>query len=157
MHFMNPVPRSKLIEIIPSKYTDINVVNIVKELSIQFGKVYSESKDVVGFIANRILMPYINEAVFVLNDGIASKEDIDKTMKLGTNIPMGPLELCDFIGVDTCLFIQETIYNEMNNEKYIVCPLLYKMVQTNKLGCKSGEGFYVYEKPGSYKKKQYNS
>lgn len=144
MHFMNPVPVMKLVEVIPAITSDQETVDIVVNLANAMGKETSLSRDTAGFIANRILMPYINEAVFVLEEGIASKEDIDKTMKLGTNVPMGPLTLADFIGLDTCLFIQEVLYKSMGDSKYRPCPLLYRMVEAGWIGKKAGKGFYDY-------------
>ena len=147
MHFMNPVPVMKLCEIIPSYLTSNETKDIVCNLAVDgFGKQISVSRDDPGFIANRILMPYINEAIYCLQDGIASKEDIDKTMKFGTNVPMGPLELADFIGLDTCLFIQETLFNGLGDNKYRPCPLLQRYVEAGLLGKKSGKGFYDYTK-----------
>lgn len=106
----------------------------------------STSKDIPGFIANRLLMPYINEAIFALYEGIGTKEDIDKTMKLGTNVPMGPLTLADFIGLDTCLFIMEVLHRDLGDSKYRPCPLLVNYVSAGYLGVKSGRGFYDYKK-----------
>ena len=147
MHFMNPVPIMKLCEIIPSYLTSNETKEIVCNLAIDgFGKEIRISRDVPGFIANRILMPYTNEAIYCLQDGIASKEDIDKTMKFGTNVPMGPLELADFIGLDTCLFIQETLFNGFGDCKYRPCRLLYRYVEAGLLGKKSAKGFYDYTK-----------
>ena len=110
------------------------------------GKEISTSKDTPGFIANRLLMPYINEAVFALYESVGTKEDIDKTMKLGTNVPMGPLALADFIGLDTCLFIMEVIHKDLGDSKYRPCPMLVNYVNAGYLGVKSGRGFYEYKK-----------
>ena len=145
MHFMNPVPIMKLIEIIRGYSTSDETFNTIKELSEKLGKVPVEVFDYPGFVANRILMPMINEAVFALMEGVASKEDIDTVMKLGMNHPMGPLTLADFIGLDVCLAIIEVLYNGYNDPKYRPCPLLKKMVAANKLGRKTGEGFFKYD------------
>ncbi|ETO30968.1 3-hydroxybutyryl-CoA dehydrogenase [Reticulomyxa filosa] len=145
MHFMNPVPVMQLVEIIPGLQTSNDTKAKVIALAEQMGKTTSVSRDDAGFIANRILMPYINEAVFVLQEGIATKEDIDKTMKLGTNVPMGPLTLADFIGLDTCLFIQQTLYESTKDSKYKPAPLLQRYVEAGWLGRKTGRGFYNYE------------
>ncbi len=145
MHFMNPVPMMKLIEIIRGYSTSDETFNTIKELSEKLGKVPVEVFDYPGFVANRILMPMINEAAFALMEGVASKEDIDTVMKLGMNHPMGPLTLADFIGLDVCLAIIEVLYNGYNDPKYRPCPLLKKMVAANKLGRKTGEGFFKYD------------
>ncbi|MCH7965414.1 MAG: 3-hydroxybutyryl-CoA dehydrogenase [Bacteroidetes bacterium] len=145
MHFMNPVPMMKLIEIIRGYSTSDETFNTIKELSEKLGKVPVEVFDYPGFVANRILMPMINEAVFALMEGVASKEDIDTVMKLGMNHPMGPLTLADFIGLDVCLAIIEVLYKGYNDSKYRPCPLLKKMVAANKLGRKTGEGFFKYD------------
>lgn len=144
MHFMNPVPVMKLVEIIRGYSTSDDTFNIIKELAIKLDKEPVEVFDYPGFISNRILMPMINEAVFALMEGVASKDDIDTVMKLGMNHPMGPLTLADFIGLDICLAIMEVLYNGFNDPKYRPCPLLKKMVAAGKLGRKSGEGFYKY-------------
>ena len=148
MHFMNPVPVMKLVEIIRGYSTSDETFNTIKELSEKLGKVPVEVFDYPGFVANRILMPMINEAAFALMEGVASKEDIDTVMKLGMNHPMGPLTLADFIGLDVCLAIIEVLYNGYNDSKYRPCPLLKKMVAANKLGRKTGEGFFKYDKYG---------
>lgn len=144
MHFMNPVPVMKLVEIIRGYSTSDETYAAIKEATIALDKVPVEVNDYPGFISNRILMPMINEAVFALYEGVASKEDIDTVMKLGMNHPMGPLTLADFIGLDVCLAIMEVLYNGFNDPKYRPCPLLKKMVAAGKLGRKSGEGFYKY-------------
>lgn len=146
MHFMNPVPMMKLVEIIRGYSTSDETFNTIKSLSEKLGKVPVEVFDYPGFISNRILMPMINEAVFSLMEGVASAEDIDTVMKLGMNHPMGPLTLADFIGLDVCLAIMEVLYNGYNDSKYRPCPLLKKMVAAKKLGRKTGEGFFKYEK-----------
>ena len=145
MHFMNPVPMMKLVEIIRGYSTSDETFNTIKDLSQKLGKVPVEVFDYPGFVANRILMPMINEAAFTLMEGVASKEDIDTVMKLGMNHPMGPLTLADFIGLDVCLAIIEVLYNGYNDPKYRPCPLLKKMVAANKLGRKTGEGFFKYD------------
>ncbi len=144
MHFMNPVPVMKLVEIIRGYSTSDATYEDIKELTLKLGKVPVEVQDYPGFISNRILMPMINEAIFALMEGVANKEDIDSVMKLGMAHPMGPLTLADFIGLDVCLAIMEVLYNGFNDPKYRPCPLLKKMVAAGKLGRKSGEGFYKY-------------
>lgn len=144
MHFMNPVPVMQLVEIIRGYGTSEETFNIIKELTLRLDKVPVEVNDYPGFVSNRILMPMINESIFTLMEGVATKEDIDTVMKLGMNHPMGPLTLADFIGLDVCLSIMEVLYNGFNDPKYRPCPLLKKMVAANKLGRKTGEGFYKY-------------
>jgi 3-hydroxybutyryl-CoA dehydrogenase len=144
MHFMNPVPMMKLVEVIRGMATDDETCETVKELAIKLDKTPVEVNDYPGFVANRILMPMINEAIFALMEGVSTKEEIDTVMKLGANHPMGPLTLADFIGLDVCLAIMETIYNGYCDSKYRPCPLLRKMVQSGWLGRKTGKGFYDY-------------
>ena len=146
MHFMNPVPMMKLVEIIRGYSTSDQTFQTVKNLSEKLGKVPVEVFDYPGFISNRVLMPMINEAVFALMEGVASAEDIDTVMKLGMNHPMGPLTLADFIGLDVCLAIMDVLYTGFNDTKYRPCPLLKKMVAAQKLGRKTGEGFFKYDK-----------
>lgn len=146
MHFMNPVPVMTLIEVIKGLQTSEEALKKTLELAKMMGKVCTESQDRPGFIANRVLMPYINEAVEVLNEGIASKEHIDTTMKLGTNVPMGPLELADFIGLDTCLSIMQVLHREIGDSKYRPSTLLINYVNAGWLGKKTGKGFYEYKK-----------
>ena len=146
MHFMNPVPMMKLVEIIRGYSTSDETYQTIKSLSEKLGKVPVEVFDYPGFISNRVLMPMINEAIFALMEGVASAQDIDTVMKLGMNHPMGPLTLADFIGLDVCLAIMEVLYNGYNDSKYRPCPLLKKMVAAKKLGRKSGEGFFKYDK-----------
>ena len=144
MHFMNPVPVMKLVEIINGYATTNEVTNSIVELSKQLGKVPCVVNDYPGFIANRILMPMINEAIYSLYEGVADVEAIDTVMKLGMAHPMGPLQLADFIGLDVCLSILKVLQDGFGNPKYAPCPLLVNMVTAGKLGVKSGEGFYVY-------------
>jgi 3-hydroxybutyryl-CoA dehydrogenase len=144
MHFMNPVPVMKLVEIIRGYSTSDETFKQIKETALKLDKTPVEVFDYPGFISNRILMPMINEAVFALMEGVASRDDIDTVMKLGMNHPMGPLTLADFIGLDVCLSIMEVLYNGYGDPKYRPCPLLKKMVAAKKLGRKSGEGFYKY-------------
>ena len=145
MHFMNPAPIMKLVEIIRGLATSEQTFNTTRDLTVEFGKTPAESNDYPGFIANRILMPMINEAVFCLYHGVGTREDIDTVMKLGMNHPMGPLTLADLIGLDTCLAIMETLYNGFQDSKYRPCPLLRKYVEAGWLGRKTGHGFYEYK------------
>lgn len=145
MHFMNPVPLMKLVEVIRGYSTTDEVYKAVKTTAEKLGKTPVEVYDYPGFISNRVLMPMINEAIFSLFEGVASTEDIDTVMKLGMNHPMGPLTLADFIGLDVCLDILNVLYEGFQDQKYRPCPLLKKMVAAQKLGRKTGEGFYKYE------------
>lgn len=144
MHFMNPVPVMKLVEVIRGLATDDEVYVAVEEMAKSLGKIPVEVNDFPGFVANRILMPMINEAIYTLYEGVATKEAIDDVMKLGMNHPMGPLTLADFIGLDTCLYIMETLHEGFGDDKYRPCPLLRKYVKAGWLGKKSGRGFYEY-------------
>lgn len=144
MHFMNPVPIMKLVEIIRGYSTSDDVTATIMELSKTLGKVPTEVNDYPGFVANRILMPMINESIETLYNNVAGVEEIDTVMKLGMAHPMGPLQLADFIGLDVCLSILNVMYNGFKNPKYAPCPLLVNMVRAGKLGVKSGEGFYDY-------------
>lgn len=148
MHFMNPVPVMKLVEIINGYATKNEVTDSIVELSKQLNKIPCVVNDYPGFIANRILMPMINEAIYSLYESVAGVEEIDTVMKLGMAHPMGPLQLADFIGLDVCLSILKVLQDGFGNPKYAPCPLLVNMVMAGKLGVKSGEGFYTYE-PGS--------
>lgn len=145
MHFMNPVPVMKLVEIIRGLATADEVYKAVEEMTVKLAKTPVEVNDFPGFIANRILLPMINEAIYALYEGVASKEAIDDVMKLGMNHPMGPLTLADFIGLDTCLSIMEILHEGLGDSKYRPCPLLRKYVAAGWVGKKSGRGFYVYE------------
>ena len=144
MHFMNPVPVMTLVEIIRGYDTTDEVTNAIMEMSKKLGKTPVEVNDYPGFIANRILMPMINEAIYSLYEGVAGVKEIDEVMKLGMAHPMGPLQLADFIGLDVCLSILEVLYDGFKNPKYAPCPLLVNMVTAGKKGIKSGEGFYDY-------------
>ncbi len=144
MHFMNPVPVMKLVEVINGYKTDKKVTEDIIALSKAIGKVPAASNDYPGFIANRILMPMINEAIISLHEGVGNVEEIDTVMKLGMAHPMGPLQLADFIGLDVCLAILNVLHNGFGNPKYAPCPLLVNMVTAGNLGVKSGEGFYKY-------------
>ena len=144
MHFMNPVPIMKLVEIIRGYNTSDEVTKTIMDLSIQLGKTPVEVNDYPGFVANRILMPMINEAIETLYNKVAGVYEIDTVMKLGMGQPMGPLQLADFIGLDVCLAILNVMYEGYKNPKYAPCPLLVNMVRAGKLGSKSGEGFYDY-------------
>lgn len=146
MHFMNPVPVMKLVEIIRGYSTTDEVTNTIMELSKQLGKVPVEVNDYPGFVANRILMPMINEAISSLHEGVAGVYEVDTVMKLGMAHPMGPLQLADFIGLDVCLAILRVLHDGFGNPKYAPCPLLVNMVTAGYLGAKSGEGFYKYQK-----------
>lgn len=148
MHFMNPVPVMKLVEVIRGYNTSDEVTQTIMELSKQLGKIPVEVNDYPGFVANRILMPMINEAIITLHEGVAGVEEIDQVMKLGMAHPMGPLQLADFIGLDVCLAIMHVLYDGLGNQKYAPCPLLVNMVTAGHLGVKSGSGFYTYT-PGS--------
>ncbi|MBS7344726.1 MAG: 3-hydroxybutyryl-CoA dehydrogenase [Caryophanon sp.] len=145
MHFMNPVPVMKLVEVIRGLATTDEVYETVRDLSVKLEKTPVEVNDFPGFVANRILLPMINEAVYAVYEGVASVEDVDTVMKLGMNHPMGPLTLADFIGLDTCLSIMEILHEGLGDSKYRPCPLLRKYVAAGWLGKKSGRGFYVYE------------
>lgn len=144
MHFMNPVPIMKLVEIIRGYNTSDDVTKIIMDMSKTLGKIPVEVKDYPGFVANRILMPMLNESIETLYNGVAGVEDIDTVLKLGLAHPMGPLQLADFIGLDVCLSILNVMYDGFKNPKYAPCPLLVNMVRAGKLGVKSGEGFYDY-------------
>lgn len=144
MHFMNPVPIMKLVEIIRGYNTTDEVTKLIMDLSVKLGKVPVEVNDYPGFVANRILMPMINESIETLYNGVAGVYEIDTVMKLGMAHPMGPLQLADFIGLDVCLAILNVMYDGFKNPKYAPCPLLVNMVRAGKLGVKSGQGFYDY-------------
>ena len=145
MHFMNPVPVMKLVEVIPGIATSDETYDTTWALAEKFGKTPAKANDYPGFIANRILLPMINEAVYCLYHNVGAREDIDTVMKLGMNHPMGPLALADLIGLDTCLAIMETLYDGFKDSKYRPCPLLYKYVEAGWLGRKTGRGFYEYQ------------
>lgn len=145
MHFMNPVPIMKLVEVIRGYETSDDTATKIMNLATKLDKVPVEVNDYPGFIANRILMPMINESIFALYEGVAGKEEIDQVMKLGMAHPMGPLQLADFIGLDVCSAILTVLYNGFGNPKYAPCPLLTKMVTAGKLGIKTKEGFYKYD------------
>jgi len=144
MHFMNPVPIMKLVEIIRGYNTSDEVTKLIMDLSTTLGKIPVEVNDYPGFVANRILMPMLNESIETLYNGVAGVTEIDTVMKLGMAHPMGPLQLADFIGLDVCLSILEVMYDGFKNPKYAPCPLLVNMVRAGKLGIKTGEGFYDY-------------
>ena len=145
MHFMNPVPVMKLVEVIRGYNTSDEVTKIIMELSRKLGKVPVEVNDYPGFVANRILMPMINEAIYALFEDVGGVEEIDTVMKLGMAHPMGPLQLADFIGLDVCLYIMRVLHDGLGNPKYAPCPLLVNMVTAGHLGVKSGMGFYSYQ------------
>ncbi|MBA4541878.1 3-hydroxybutyryl-CoA dehydrogenase [Thermoactinomyces daqus] len=145
MHFMNPVPVMKLVEVIRGLQTADEVFAAVEQLAKRMGKVPVEVNDFPGFVSNRVLMPMINEAIYAVYEGVATPEAVDQVMKLGMNHPMGPLTLADFIGLDTCLYIMEILYEGFGDSKYRPCPLLRKYVKAGWLGRKSGRGFYTYE------------
>jgi 3-hydroxybutyryl-CoA dehydrogenase len=146
MHFMNPVPVMKLVEIIKGKSTSEDTTNLIVELSEKVGKTPIVVNDSPGFISNRLLLPMLNEAIFAYQEGVAEPKAIDGIMKIGMNHPMGPLELADLIGLDTCLAIMKVLHEGFKNDKYRPCPLLEEMVEAGKLGRKSGEGFYDYKR-----------
>jgi len=148
MHFMNPVPVMKLVEVIRGYATSNETATQIMQLAVKLGKIPVEVNDYPGFVANRILMPMINEAIYSLFEGVAGVYEIDTVMKLGMAHPMGPLQLADFIGLDVCLSILRVLHEGFGNPKYAPCPLLVNMVMAGKLGAKSGEGFYLYQ-PGS--------
>ena len=144
MHFFNPVPVMKLVEVVRGLATSDATYETVRELSEGLGKVPVEVNDAAGFVSNRVLMPMINEAIFCVHEGVATPEAVDTVMKLGMAHPMGPLTLADFIGLDVCLAIMEVLHRELGEDKYRPCPLLRKMVAAGRLGRKSGQGFYDY-------------
>ncbi len=146
MHFMNPVPVMKLVEGIRGLETSDETFNTVAAVSEKMGKIFIRAQDYPGFAVNRILMPMINEAVYALYEGVASAKDIDTAMKLGTNQPMGPLELADFIGLDTCLAIMNVLHDGLGDTKYRPCPLLKQYVAAGRYGKKNGKGFHTYDK-----------
>ena len=148
MHFMNPVPVMKLVEVIRGTQTSEEVTHQVMTLSKKLGKIPVEVNDAPGFVANRILMPMINEAIYALHEGVSGVDEIDTVMKLGMSHPMGPLQLADFIGLDVCLFILNVLHEGFGTQKYAPCPLLVEMVQAGELGAKSQVGFYLYQ-PGN--------
>jgi 3-hydroxybutyryl-CoA dehydrogenase len=158
MHFMNPVPIMKLVEIIRGYNTTDEITKSIMDLSVKLGKVPVEVNDYPGFVANRILMPMINESIETLYNGVAGVYEIDTVMKLGMAHPMGPLQLADFIGLDVCIAILNVMYDGFKNPKYAPCPLLVNMVRAGKLGVKSGEGFYDYSESRKAEKiaKQFN-
>jgi len=145
MHFMNPVPVMKLVEVIRGLATADEVYKTVEQMAMDLGKTPVEVNDFPGFVSNRVLLPMINEAIYALYEGVATKEAIDTVMKLGMNHPMGPLQLADFIGLDTCLYIMEILHEGLGDDKYRPCPLLRKYVAAGWLGKKTGRGFYTYE------------
>lgn len=144
MHFMNPVPVMKLVEIIRGLDTSDEVYKSIEDLTLKMGKTPVEVNDAPGFVSNRVLMPMINEAIFCVHEGVGSPEAVDQVMKLGMNHPMGPLALADLIGLDTCLYIMEVLYEGFKDSKYRPCPLLRQYVRAGRLGKKSGRGFYSY-------------
>ena len=146
MHFMNPVPVMKLVEVIRGHLTDQKVVDAILKLAKEMGKIAVECNDYPGFVANRILMPMINESIYCLMEGVAESKAIDDIMKLGTAHPMGPLELADLIGLDVCLAIMQVLHEQLGDDKYRPCPLLRRMVAAGTIGRKSGQGFYNYKK-----------
>ena len=144
MHFFNPAPVMKLVEVIAGLNTPVEIVDKVKKISEEIGKIPVQVEEGAGFVVNRILIPMINEAAFIKMEGVSDIAGIDAAMKLGANHPMGPLELGDFIGLDICLAIMDVLYNETGDSKYRACPLIRKMVRGGNLGAKSGKGFYIY-------------